>query len=83
MLDLQPVDFLGPVPAELFQRFDHWEVSGLDAAGNGALAQLLELSLHQLGQIIQVAPRLLSRLLRPLGIVGFKEGQVERIEMLR
>jgi hypothetical protein len=36
VLDGQAVDFLGPVPAELLQGFDHGEAGLLDAAAGGS-----------------------------------------------
>ena len=38
VLDLEAVDFLGPVPAELFEGLDDGEAGGFDAPLDGALA---------------------------------------------
>ena len=77
VLDLEPIDFLGPVPAELFEGFDDREASGFDAPFNDALAPLGVLAFDQPTQIFDVVPVLLSALLGQFGVVSLDEGQFE------
>ena len=53
ILNLEPVDFLGPVPAELFESFEDGEASGFDAALNDALAALGVFAFDQPTQIFR------------------------------
>jgi hypothetical protein len=72
MLHLEPVDLLGPVPAELFERFEHGEASRLDAALNDALAAFVVFALDQTAQVFEMVPVLLSGLLRQFEVIrGF------------
>jgi len=48
VLDLEPVDFFRPVPAEGFEGLDDWEACGLDAPGDGALVAQGRLALDEL-----------------------------------
>src|SRR6202023_3937778 len=41
VLDLEPIDFSGKIPIELFQGFDERETSGFDSALNGGLTALV------------------------------------------
>jgi len=37
ILDLEPIDFFGPVPTEAFQGLDDWKTGGFDPPSNRAL----------------------------------------------
>ena len=37
ILDLEPIDFFGPVPTEAFQGLDDWKTGGFDLPSNRAL----------------------------------------------
>ena len=82
VLDLEPIDFLGPVPAELFEGFEDGEASGFDAAFNDALASLGIFAFDEPAQIFDVIPVLLSTLLSQFGMVVLDEGQFEVVQML-
>lgn len=82
ILDLEPVDFLGPVPAELFESFQDWEPSGFDPPFNDALAPLGVFAFDQPAQVFDMVPVLLSALLSHFHMVFVEEGQFEIIQML-
>jgi hypothetical protein len=82
VLDLESVDFLGPVPAEAIERFNDGEAGGSDAPGSGAIEALGGFSGDERGQIIEV------RLAGFRGFGGlvlamfFNEGEPELIEVI-
>ena len=82
VLDGQSVEFLGPIPLELFERFQNREARGLHTPFNGVLAALLVLAVSEPSQVIDMSPGLLSGLLGQFGVMGFEEGQFEFIELL-
>jgi hypothetical protein len=47
VLDLEPVDFLGPVPAELFEGFDDREAGGFDPPPDDVFPALLVLAVDE------------------------------------
>src|SRR5438874_2230855 len=72
VLDLEPIDFLGPVPVELFEGFQDREAGGLDAQFDGVLAALLVLAVDEAGEVIGVGPGMLGGLLGPFGVMGLE-----------
>ena len=62
VLHLGAIDFLGPVPVELVQRFEARETGGGDAALDGQLLAALGFAVNKPGQIIDVGPLFLRRL---------------------
>ena len=82
VLDLEAIDFLGPVPAELFEGFDDRKAGGFDAQLDGVLEPLLVLAVDEAAQVVDVAPGLLGSLLGQFGILGLEERQLEVIEVL-
>ena len=69
VLDRQPVDFLGPVPAELFEGFEHREAGSLDAAFDDALAALGVFTFDEAAQVFHMVPVLLRALLGEFAVV--------------
>lgn len=63
VLDLEAIDLLGPVPMELFERFDDRKARGLDAPLDGVLEPLLVLAVDEPAEVIDVSAGLLGRLL--------------------
>ena len=82
VLDLEAIDFLGPIPAELFERFQHREAGGFDAQLDSVLESLLVLAVNEATQIIDVTAVLLSGPLRQFGILGFNKQQPQVLELL-
>jgi hypothetical protein len=82
VLHLEAINFLGPVPVELFESFDDGEASGFDAPFNDALASLGVLAFDQPTQIFDMIPVLLSALLSQFGVVFLDERQFEVVQML-
>ena len=54
VLNLEPVDFLRPVPAERVEGLDDGEAGGLDAPGDGALVAQGRLALDELLQVAEM-----------------------------
>jgi hypothetical protein len=81
-LDLEAVDFLGPVPAELVESFQDREARGLDAQLDGMLEALLVLAVDEPAEVFRVSPGLLGGLLGQFGILGCEERQFEIIQLL-
>src|SRR6516164_9625134 len=82
VLDLEAIDFLGPVPTKLLKGFEHREAGGFDAQLDSVLESVLVLAVNETAQVIDVTAVLLSGLLGQLGILGFKERQPKIIELL-
>ena len=82
VLDLEAVDFLGPIPVELFEGFQHREAGGLHAQLDGVLESLLVLAVDEAAQVIDMTAALLSRLLRQFGVLRFQEREPQVIELL-
>jgi len=82
VLHLETVDFLGPVPVELFEGFEDREAGGLDASFDDALAALGVLAFDQATQVLDVIPLPLGALLGQFGVVRLEVGQFEIIQML-
>jgi hypothetical protein len=81
VLHLKAVDFLGPVPTELFEGFQDGKVGRLDAAFDAALTALVELALDQSAQIIDVTPLGLGGLLGQIGVMVEDEGELKLLEV--
>ena len=62
VLHLGAIDFLGPVPVELVQRFEAGETGGGHAALDGQLLAALGFAVNEPGQIINVGPLFLRGL---------------------
>ena len=62
VLDLGTIDFLGPVPVELVERFETGKAGGGHAALNGQLLATLGLPVNEPGQIIDMGPLFLRGL---------------------
>jgi len=71
VLDLEAVDFLGPIPLELFEGFQNGETRGLEAALDGVLEVLLILGIDEAAQVFDVAPGLLGGRLGQFVVLGF------------
>jgi hypothetical protein len=82
VLDLETIDFLGPVPAELFKGFQYGETGGFDTQLDRVLESLLVLAVNQAAQVIDVTAVLLGCLLGQFGILGFNKWEPEVIEVL-
>ena len=54
VLDLETVDFLGPVPAEGVEGFNDWEPGGPDASGDSAVSVQGGFALNELGQVVKM-----------------------------
>jgi hypothetical protein len=74
ILDLEPIDFLGPVPAELFEGLDDREAGSFDPTFNHPLASLGVFAFDQAAQVFDVIPVLASALLGQFGVVALDEG---------
>ena len=61
VFDLQFVDLLGPVPAELIEGLEDGEAGGADAPLHGALLAGAAFALEQALQIVRVRPALRGR----------------------
>ena len=77
VLDLRPVDLLGPAPVELFQGFEHWEAGGDDTPSHRAVHLPQGLPFHQAAQVIHRRPVLLGGLVGQTLIVLLHIGQLE------
>src|SRR5271163_539948 len=53
-LDLETVDFLGPVPAEGVEGFDDREPRGANAPGDSAVGMQRGFALNKLGQVVEM-----------------------------
>lgn len=65
ILDLESVDFFGPLPSELFESLDDGKASGLDPPLDAALLAFIEFALDEPAQVMEMIPVLLSGLLGP------------------
>jgi hypothetical protein len=77
VLDLEPVDFLGPVPVELFQGFQHGKAGGDHTPSHRAVYLPQGLPFHQAAQVIHRRPVLLGGLVGQTLIVLLHIGQLE------
>jgi hypothetical protein len=82
VLHLEAIGLLGPVPLELFERFDDRKAGGPEAQLHGVLEALLILAIDEAGEVFDVGQMVLGGLLGQLGILGFEEGQLEIIQVL-
>ena len=57
VLDLEAVDFLGPVPAEGVEGFNDGEAGGLEAPGDGAVGAQGGFAFDELGEVVEVSDR--------------------------
>jgi hypothetical protein len=81
ILDLEPVDFLGPVPAEAFERLDHRKAGGLDPALDGAILAPRGFAFDELAEVVEVSASFASGLGRERLAMFFDEAQMKVIEM--
>jgi hypothetical protein len=56
VLDLEAIDFFGPVPTEAFQGLDDWKASGFDPPSNRALLTGRDFALKEPTQVVEMAP---------------------------
>jgi hypothetical protein len=56
VLDLEPIDFFGPVPTEAFQSLDDWKTGGFDPPSNRALLTCRYFALKEPTQVVEMAP---------------------------
>jgi hypothetical protein len=82
VLDLKAIDFLGPVPVELIERFEDRKTRGLNAPLDGVLEALLVLGVDEPAEVIDVGPGLLGCLRGRFGMLGFERGQVQVQQVL-
>jgi len=81
VLDLEAVDFFGPVPAELFEGFQDGEAGLLDAALDEALEALVVFALDQALEVLKVVVVLFGGQAGGLLVVLLDVGQLEVIEL--
>jgi hypothetical protein len=81
-LDLEAINFLGPVPHELIQGFEDRKTCRLEASLNGLLVALEVFPVDESAQILLVVPVLAGGLGSPLGVVSLEEGQQQILELL-
>ena len=82
VLHRHAVDFLGPVPAELFQRFDHREAGGFEAPLDDALAALVVFTFDKPAEVFDVVPLVLGGLLGQFPVVTLHKGQFQIFQVL-
>ena len=82
VLDLEPIDLFGPVPAEALQGFEHREAGVFDPAGQGAVLAGGGFALDQAAQVVEVRPVVGGRLGGQQTAVGFEVRQLQVIETL-
>ena len=82
ILDLEPIDFLGPVPAELFEGLDDREAGSFNPPFDHTLASLGVFAFDQAAQVFDMVPVLTSALLRQFGVVPLDEREFEVVQML-
>ncbi len=82
VLELEAVDFLGPVPPELFKGFEDREAGGLDPPFNGALAALVYWPSMRRAQVFDVVPVVLGGLLGQFPVMVLHEGQFQIFQVL-
>jgi hypothetical protein len=56
ILDLEPIDFFGPVPTEAFQGLDDWKTGSFDPPSNRALLTGRYFALKEPTQVVEMAP---------------------------
>ena len=56
VLDLEPIDFFGPVPTEAFQGLDDWKTGGFDPPSNRALLTGRYFALKEPTQVVEMTP---------------------------
>src|SRR6266536_2752011 len=82
ILDLGPVDLLGPAPLEVFQQFDGGKASGDDAPLHGPLVSSLALSVDQPSQVVDVGPVLLRGFRGQSGVLLVEVTQAHGLKLL-
>ena len=80
VLDRQPVEFLGPIPLELCERFQDREPGGFDASFKDPLAPRDVFALDKPAQVFEVAPRWLSGWLGQVQVVRLQAAQFEVVQ---
>src|ERR1051326_5428582 len=82
ILDLGPVDLLGPAPLEVFQQFDGGKASSDDASLHGSLVSSLALPVDQPSQVVDMGPVLLRGFRGQSRVLLVKVTQTHRLELL-
>jgi hypothetical protein len=82
ILDLEPIDFFGPVPTEAFQGLDDWKTGVFDPPGNRALLTGGDFALQEPTQVVEMAPVVGGAFDRQGLAVFFDRSQLEVIKML-
>src|SRR5436190_7317104 len=81
VLHLSLVDFFGPGPVELVERFDDRKASGGDAPNDLPLLPALSFAFDQPSQILNARPLLAGGFIGQWLVVLGHEGQIERFEL--
>ena len=81
VLDLQAVDFFGPVPAEGFEGFDDGEAGGLEATGDGAVGTQVGFAFDELAEVVEVGEGVFGGGGGEGLAVFFDEGEAQGVEM--
>ena len=81
VLDLRAVDFLGPIPLEVIERFEHEEARVLDPSLDAAVLAHGGLALNQLGQIVQMRALLLGGLAGKHLVVALDVVQLQTMQL--
>jgi hypothetical protein len=82
VLDLEAVDFFGPIPAELVECFEDGKAGLLEAALDEALAAEVVLAFREPLQVAGVVPLLFRGLAGQGGMMLEEEGQLEGLKVL-
>ena len=82
ILDLESIDFFGPVPTEAFQGFDDWKTGGFDPPSNRTLLTGRNFALKEPPQVVEMAPVVGGAFDRQGSAVFFDRSQLEIIKVL-
>jgi hypothetical protein len=82
ILDLEPIDFFGPVPTEAFQGLDDWKTGGFDPPSNRALLTGRYFALKEPTQVVEMTPVVGSAFDSQGLAVFFDTSQLEIIKVL-
>src|ERR1039457_6090190 len=77
VLDLRPVDFLGPVPLELIESFGQREARAADMVREALVFAPGDLGLDQALQVLKMSPLLFGGRLRQFMVIGADIGQLQ------
>jgi hypothetical protein len=81
VLDLEPVDLFGPVPAEGVEGLDDGEAGALDAPGDGAVGAQGGFAFDELGEVVEVGDGFFGGGGGERLAVLFEEGQAQGVEV--